>query len=281
VLPIIIDANAKLLSRIASLVSEVRENKPLIHHITNQVVMNDTANVTLHIGALPVMSDCHKEMEDMVSLASALVINIGTLNEYTQQSMGLAASKANQMNIPIVIDPVGAGATHLRTTCTLELLTKFSISILRGNSGEIGALSGDSGAIVKGVESIQGVADPIKTTEMMAKKHRLTCTISGKNDIISDGSKTIMVSNGHIALTSITGTGCMATTLCACFAAIEKDSCIAAAAAHVTLGICSEIAARTNTKPGSFKVALLDEIATITGEKILKYGKVKVLGGSF
>src|SRR5205814_1108564 len=155
--------------QLAAALARVREQKPLLHHITNYVVMNDTANVTLHIGALPVMAHAAEEVEEMVSIAGALVLNPGTLSKAWVASMFLAGRRANERGVPIVLDPVGAGATTYRTQTFLQMLDELKIAVLRGNSGEIGALSG-AGGEVKGVESVQGVEDRAGVSKAFARK---------------------------------------------------------------------------------------------------------------
>ncbi|RMF26353.1 MAG: hydroxyethylthiazole kinase, partial [Chloroflexi bacterium] len=158
-------------TQIANALARIREERPLIHQITNLVVMNDTANVTLHVGALPVMAHAPEEVAEMTGMADALVLNIGTLTPAWVDSMRLAGHAANARGIPIVLDPVGAGATRLRTETGLRLLRELQIAVVRGNAGEIGALSG-AGGLVRGVESVEGVQDPVAVAQAMARRWR-------------------------------------------------------------------------------------------------------------
>lgn len=259
----------KIKEKAAETLEKIRRQKPLIHHITNMVVMNDTANVTLHLGALPVMAHAKEEVEEMVSLSSALILNPGTLTPEWIESMFIAGKKANKLNIPIIQDPVGAGATKLRTQQNLKLLKKLHIAILRGNSGEIGALAG-AGGKVKGVESVEGLTNPLKTASTLARRYRLVLAITGKQDIVSDGKRILLVDNGHQLLSCLTGTGCMATTVIACFAAVEKDYLLSTAAALACFGLAAELAAKSKkvNGPASFKVALFDELFNLTPAKL-------------
>jgi len=259
--------------RIAEALSRIRQEKPLIHHITNFVVMNDTANVTLHVGALPVMAHAAEEVSEMVSLAGALVLNPGTLSPAWVESMLIAGRQANQRDIPIVLDPVGAGATKLRTESNLRLLSDLKIAIVRGNSGEIGALSG-AGGLVKGVESVAGVQDPIAVARALARERETVVAITGKRDIISDGERVLGVDNGHEWLQTNTGTGCMSTTMIAAFAAVERDYLWAAAAGLACFGLAAELAAEKAMGPASFKVALFDQIYNLTPEQLAEGAKI-------
>ncbi len=247
----------KINTYVAKLLTKIKSKKPLIHHITNFVVMNDTANITLHIGALPVMAHAYEEMKEMTGIANALVINIGTLSKEWVKSMFLSGRTANNIKIPIVLDPVGAGATKLRTITSLDLLNKLQIAVVRGNSGEIGALSG-AGGEVKGVESVKGINDPEKVAQNLAKKYKTVVAITGKRDIVANDKELYYVDNGHQFLSTITGTGCMATTLVAVFCSVEKNYALATAAALSFFGLAGEIAAKKTKGPASFKIALLD-----------------------
>lgn len=257
--------------RIAEAFARIHAEKPLLHHITNLVVMNDTANVTLHVGALPVMTHDEEEMEDMVSLAGALVINNGELGWH--QAMIQAGLEANRRGIPIVLDPVGAGATPARTNRNRRLLETLSIQIVRGNAGEIGILSGMGGQ-VKGVESVGPSDNAAAVVRQMARSYRTVAAITGKRDVISDGERTLGVDNGHSWLPTLTGTGCMATTVVAAFAAVERDYLLAAAGALATYGLAAELAAPQARGPASFKVAFLDQLYNLTPEQVAEGARI-------
>ncbi len=259
--------------QIAEALSRVRRERPLIHHITNLVVMNDTANVTLHVGALPVMAHAIEEVAEMVGLAGALVLNPGTLTPDWVESMRVAGRRANERGVPIVLDPVGAGATTLRTQTNLRLLSELQIAVVRGNSGEIGALSG-AGGVVKGVESVEGVRDPIAVAQALARERGTVVAITGKRDVISDGRRVLGVDNGHVWLTAITGTGCMATTMIAAFAAVERDYLLAAAGGLACFGLAAELAAAKAHGPASFKLALFDQIYNLTPEQLAEGARI-------
>ncbi|MCZ7569189.1 MAG: hydroxyethylthiazole kinase [Ardenticatenaceae bacterium] len=262
-----------LSERIAEALSHIRAEKPLIHHITNLVVMNDTANVTLHVGALPVMAHAVEEVVEMTSVAGALVLNLGTLTPTSVESMRTAGRKANERSIPIVLDPVGAGASRLRTQTAVRLLDELKIAVVRGNTGEIGALSG-TGGVVKGVESMEGVRDPAAVTMGFARGRDIVVAMSGKRDFVSDGWRLLGVDNGHVWLTTLTGTGCMATTVIAAFAAVERDPLVAAAGGLACFGLTAELAAKKAAGPASFKVALFDQLYNLTPEQLASGARI-------
>jgi len=266
-------------SRIAEIFAQVHAQAPLIHQITNFVVMNDTANITLHLGASPVMAHAAEEVEEMVSLAGALVLNIGTLTPDWIEAMLRAGRKANQLGVPVVLDPVGAGATSLRTRSGLRLLEELNITIVRGNAGEIGALSG-SGGTVKGVDSVEGVHDP-EAVAQIARAWGTIVAVTGKRDLVSDGRRTLGVDNGHAWLATLTGTGCMATTTIAAFAAVEPDRLLAAAGGLAVYGLAAELAAPEARGPAGFRVAFLDQVYNLTPEQITSGVRVVELAPSF
>ena len=251
----------------AELMSRVRTRKPLIHHITNLVVMNETANITLCAGALPVMAHAPEEVAEMVDAASALVLNIGTLTTGQIETMLLAGKRANQQGVPIVLDPVGAGATRLRTESAIRLLRELSISIVRGNLAEIAVLAGFQ-AKISGVESVAVAAQPAKVAQELAQKFHCVAAITGVVDVLSDGSRTARVSNGHAMMSTVTGTGCMATTIIACYAAVEPDKLLAASSALAIYGLAGEIAAKPAKGPGSFHVGLYDALAGLSEDAV-------------
>ncbi|WP_028314284.1 hydroxyethylthiazole kinase [Desulfatibacillum aliphaticivorans] len=258
----------------AKILDMIRNSKPLVHHITNLVVMNDTANVTLHIGALPVMAHAVEEMEEMTSIAGALVINIGTLSKHWIEAMFKAGKTANDKGIPIILDPVGAGATSYRTETCHRLLEELSVSVIRGNLGEVSILAGLGGE-VKGVESVSAGGDAVDVAKALAAKQNCTVSITGKEDVISDGTRTVLVDNGHEWLTTLTGTGCSSTTAVAAFSAVERIPVTAAACALMCYGLAAEIAAPQAKGPASFKVAFYDALYNLNAEQIEKGGRVR------
>jgi hydroxyethylthiazole kinase len=260
---------------IASMLDKVRQSRPLVHHITNFVVMNDTANVTLHIGALPVMAQAQEEVADMVSRAGSLLLNLGTPSPERVASMLIAGRRANTLRIPIVLDPVGVGATPFRTDNTMRVLEMLDIAIVRGNLAEMSNVAGIGGQ-VRGVESVGG-GDPVAVAHAMALRWGLTAAITGARDIISDGQRTVAVNNGHEWLTTITGSGCMSTAMVAAFAAVGSEPLLAAAAGLTCLGLAAELAADRTSGPGSFKVALFDALYHLSPEQVRSGARVEHL----
>ena len=201
---------------------ELRERKPLVHQITNYVVMNETANATLALGALPVMAHAREEVEEMVGLASALVLNIGTLSEQWIEAMLLAGRAASARGIPVVLDPVGAGATAYRTDTARRILDEVDVTVLRGNPGEVATLVGAE-AEVRGVESI-GSGSSRRSSRARPAALGLVASVTGPVDHVSDGERTLAVANGHPLLAAVTGTGCISSALTGCFLAAKPRS---------------------------------------------------------
>jgi hydroxyethylthiazole kinase len=245
----------------------LREKKPLIHNITNYVVMNYTANALLAMGASPVMAHAQNEVEDMVSFAGALVLNIGTLTDDWIRSMIKAGKKASQLETPIVLDPVGSGATPLRTNSAKSIISETRITVIRGNASEILSLR-DENSKTKGVDSIHSVDDAAEAARNLAEELHTTLAITGPVDLITDGKRIIRVSNGHPLMAYVTGTGCTATTTIGAFLAVDNDPLSATATALSFFGLAGEIAAETASAPGSFMIQMLDALYTITPEQL-------------
>jgi hydroxyethylthiazole kinase len=251
-----------------STLGTLRERKPLVHQITNYVVMNETANATLALGALPVMAHAREEVEEMVGLAGALVLNIGTLSPTWVEAMLLAGRAASERGIPIVLDPVGAGATAYRTETARRILDEVDVTVLRGNAGEVATLVGVE-AEVRGVESIAAGSEPAELAAAAARALGCVASVTGVIDQVSDGARTLAVSNGHELLASVTGTGCMASALTGCFLAAKPEAPVEASAeALAAFGVAAEDAAREAKGPGSFHVGLYDALAALGPETL-------------
>ncbi len=241
----------------------LRQAKPLVHQITNYVVMNETANATLALGALPVMAHAREEVEEMVAIAGALVLNIGTLSPAWVEAMLLAGRAANEHGVPVVLDPVGAGATTYRTETAKLLLDEVRVAVLRGNAGEVATLLGVA-AEVRGVESIDAGDDAAALARSAGAQLGLVASVTGPVDHVSDGDAVVAVANGDPLMASITGTGCMSSALTGCFLAVNRERPLdAAAEALVAFGVAGEDAARGAAGPGSFHVALYDALAAL------------------
>jgi hydroxyethylthiazole kinase len=240
----------------------LRERKPLIHQITNYVVMNETANATLARGALPVMAHAPEEVAEMVGFAGALVLNIGTLSSHWVEAMLAAGWEANARGIPVVLDPVGAGATAYRTDTAKKILDELDVTVLRGNAGEIASLVGIA-AEVRGVESVGVAADPADLAREAARALGVVASVTGAVDHVSDGERTIAIANGDPMLAGITGTGCMSSAITGCFLAVAESPFDGAVEALVAFGVAGEDAARDAKGPGSFHVNLYDALAAL------------------
>jgi hydroxyethylthiazole kinase len=252
----------------------LREQKPLVHQITNYVVMNETANATLALGALPVMAHAGEEVEEMVRIASALVLNIGTLSGHWVEAMLLAGVAATARQIPVVLDPVGAGATEYRTTTAHRILGTVDVTVLRGNAGEVATLVGAQ-AEVRGVESIGAGMEPAELARAAARSLGVIAAVTGPVDHVSDGERVLAVSNGHALLATVTGTGCISSALTGCFLAAKPDEPLEAAAeALAAFGVAAEAAARGAEGPGTFHARLYDALYALDPDTL--DGRVRI-----
>jgi len=240
----------------------VRERKPLVHNITNFVVMNYTANALLAAGASPVMAHAREEVAEMVGLAGALVINIGTLSEAWVDSMLLAGKAAKKRRVPVVLDPVGAGATRFRTRTAKRILDKSKVSVVRGNASEILSLQNEK-SCTKGVDAVHSVDDAAASARLLARELDTVLAITGPVDLVTDGRRVLRVANGHPLMALVTGTGCTATAAIGAFLAVDSEPLRAAATALAYFGLAGERAAERAEAPGSYMIALIDALYTL------------------
>ncbi|HEY8891177.1 MAG TPA: hydroxyethylthiazole kinase [Clostridium sp.] len=268
--------------KIIDLLNNVKEENPLVHHITNYVTVNDCANITLAIGGSPVMADDINEVCDMVSLSSSFVINIGTLNSRSVESMVEAGKRANELNIPVILDPVGAGATSYRTETCKRIISQVKLAVIRGNLSEIKTIYGLESK-TKGVDSIDSLsADEFKQEKKMARdlanKLNTVIAITGAVDIITDGKILYTVENGDKIMSKVTGTGCMCTSLIGSYLGAGDNNLIAALAGVVSMGIAGEIAYDGLDKnyggTGTLKVKIIDAIYNLSEIVIMKRSKI-------
>lgn len=237
----------------------VRTQSPLVHNITNYVVMNNSANALLAIGASPVMAHWVSEMEGMTAIAGALVINIGTLDDKWIDGMLAAGKAADKRGIPVVLDPVGVGATVQRTEAAMKIIGQCHPTIIRGNASEIMALV-DAGVRSKGVDSSASSDDAVESAKRLAADTGAVVVISGETDYITDGTEVKTVEGGNPIMTSVTGMGCTATAIVGAFAAVVKDPMVAATAAMAVMSLAGERAAEYSRGNGSMQVNFLDEL---------------------
>ncbi|MGC6767060.1 hydroxyethylthiazole kinase [Enterococcus sp. LJL128] len=259
------------------LIEEIREKNPLIHNITNIVVANDSANGLLAVGASPFMSASSEEMMEVAEIADATVLNTGTLSVSQLAAMKIVGKRANQLMKPVIIDPVGVGATSFRKEQIMLLLAEVQPTLIRGNAGEIAALAG-MGWQSKGVDAGSGSADIVAAAEQTAKNYASLVAVSGETDIITDGQMTYIVENGTPFFTTMTGAGCLLSCLCGAFLSVSKeDQLEAVLAAHAGYAIAGE---RTSDKlsglaVGSFRTGLLDELSALNEETISRSARVR------
>lgn len=240
----------------------IRESRPLIHNMTNFVVMNTTANALLAIGASPIMAHASQELAELISISNILVLNIGTLDEHWIKNMSIAAHLAVEKNKPIVLDPVGAGASALRTQTALDLLTTSHITVLRGNASEIMALDKQS-ALSKGVDSAEKSERAMSAAKNISNTFGCIVVISGETDYCVLNNSVLSVHNGSPMMAHVTGMGCIATAITGAFLAVNKNPLIASFHAMICMGICGEIAATESKGPGTFLPQFLDALFCI------------------
>lgn len=268
------------------MLESVREKCPLVHNITNYVTVNDCANIVLACGASPIMSDDQSEVEEITTICGGLNINIGTLNKRTIESMFLAGKRANALRHPVVLDPVGAGASKLRTETAQKLLEEVRFAVIRGNISEIKTLASGSGT-TKGVDA--DVADKVSEENLdsavafakaFAEKTGAVVAITGAIDIVADGKKAYCIRNGHPMMSSITGTGCQLSAMTAAYVTANPEHPLEAAAAAVcAMGLAGEIAySRLSAQDGNstYRNYIIDAIYNMTGEQLAKGAKYEV-----
>ncbi|MBR6756114.1 MAG: hydroxyethylthiazole kinase [Peptococcaceae bacterium] len=264
----------------------VRSKNPLIHNITNYVTVNDCANIVIACGAAPIMADDKNEVAEITSICNGLNINIGTLNSRTIESMLLAGKKANELNHPVVLDPVGAGASQLRTDTAMQLLQEVKFTVIRGNISEIKTLASGSGT-TKGVDA--DVADKVteeNLNEMIAfakafaEKTGAVIAITGAIDIVADSTKAYCIRNGHPMMSAITGTGCQLSAMTAAFVTANPDYPLEAAATAVSaMGYAGEVAHTRLTEMdgnSTYRNYIIDAIYNMTPEMLEKGAKYEV-----
>lgn len=259
-----IDENQKrFTSEFKELKKVIKTHKPLIHHITNNVTVNDCANITLNWGALPVMAPAPEESAQMVESASVLVLNLGTISTAQLDSMLRAGKKANQLGIPVILDPVGVGATEFRTEAAKKIISDIDLSIIKGNQGEISFLA-DQKAVLKGVESIGEYDEISKNAKKLASKLGAVVVVSSKVDLITDGARLAEIKRGHSLMSKVVGTGCMLGSTLGVFAAAARDVNLslfeAAKTAVYYYSLAGEKAAELEETPAKFKREFMDSI---------------------
>ncbi len=255
------------MNNIEQALSNIRIKKPLIHNITNYVVMNNTANGLLAVGASPVMAHAIEEVEDITSISSSLVINMGTLSEKWVDSILLAVKKAKETNTPFVFDPVGVGASKYRTETAQKIIEAAVPDVIRGNASEIMALVNSTGS-TKGVDSTMSAQDAIDGAIALSKKLNNTIVISGSKDYIITGDTISTISNGSPLMADVTGMGCTATAIIGACIAVESDMHLATTSAMAIMGIAGDMSEAISKGPGTFQVNFLDSLHQLTPDNI-------------
>jgi len=258
---------------VAEALEAVRARRPLVHNITNYVVMNFTANALLAAGASPVMAHAPEEVEEMAGLAGALVLNIGTLSAPWIAAMFAAGRAARARGVPVVLDPVGAGATRLRTDTARRMVEELRPSVLRGNASEILAVAG-AAARARGVDSLHGVEEARDAAAALARGTGLVVAVTGAEDYVTDGRREVRVANGDPRMGRVTGTGCAATALTGAFLAVERDALRARRGALVFFGLAGERAAIGAPAPGTYAVRLLDALEEVGPAEVVRGARV-------
>ncbi|ATD55537.1 hydroxyethylthiazole kinase [Clostridium chauvoei] len=256
------------------LINKVKEVNPLVLHYTNEVTINDCANITLALGASPLMSYSYEEVDGIVNIASAVVINIGTMNSNRLDLFVQAGKAANKFNKPVILDPVGVFATKTRADFTNRLLNEIKFDVVKGNVSEIKYIGGFD-VRGKGVDSFDDGEDITEVIKKVAKKLECVVVATGKTDFISDGEKVIKIDNGTTKLKSVTGTGCMIASLIGSYLGASNDKLNSAAMGVLTMSLSGELADKNNISIGSFKTELMNNIYEMNEEKLRKYGRVK------
>ncbi|EPR44751.1 Hydroxyethylthiazole kinase [Desulfovibrio sp. X2] len=254
-------------------VERIRSTGPLVHNITNYVVMNSTANALLSIGASPVMAHAREEVQELAGIAGALVLNIGTLSPAWIEAMRLAGATARERGIPVVLDPVGAGASTLRTETSAALMTDVSPGIVRGNASEIIALAQAACGLAakgqtKGVDSTHASSEAVAAARALARSFACVVVVSGATDYVTDGTRAVAVDGGDSLMPRVTGMGCTATAIIGAFAAVNTSGFTAAVHAMGTMAVCGEMAGAVSQGPGSFQQNFLDALYGLCPEDV-------------
>lgn len=253
--------------------ARLREIAPLVHNITNYVVMNNTANALLSIGASPAMVHAIEEVEEFTGISGALVINIGTLSPQWVEAMHLAAARAVAGGIPWVLDPVGAGATRYRTDVAAALV-QLHPTVVRGNASEIMVLAGVTGAVGKGVDSAYTGSAALDAARNLAARSGAIVAMTGEVDYVTDGVRVVELRNGHPMMARVTGLGCTASALVGAFLATGGDPMESTVAAIAALGVAGEIAAEGAAGPGTLQLRLLDQLYSLDEATLTQWARI-------
>ena len=271
-----VDRELDIIGEASELLIRIKEYRPLIHHITNYVTMNDCANAVLAIGGSPIMAKDPSEAEEVAAMSKALVLNMGTPDNNNFRSMLLAGKKAKEMKIPVIFDPVGAGTTSFRREICCKLLSDIKPDVIRGNISEIMYLAGKD-RYSCGVDSNWDIDNAAGIVQGLAKDLNCIVAATGRKDLVSDGSTTYIINNGHEMLSKITGAGCMASSLVGTFCSMTEDYLTGAVAGVMVMGISGQLANEClmpNEGIGMFKVRLFDSMYNLNKDIFMREGVV-------
>ncbi|NLZ53014.1 MAG: hydroxyethylthiazole kinase [Thermoanaerobacteraceae bacterium] len=269
-----------------NIIKNVHEKTPLVHCITNYVTVNDVANMLLACGGSPIMADDEKDAVEITAICDALVINIGTLNERTIATMLKTGKRANELSHPVILDPVGAGASSLRTDTTFKLLEEVKFAVIRGNISEIKTVSKGSGT-TKGVDADvsdavteKNLDETISFARELSAKTKAIIAITGAIDIVTDSNKAYIIRNGHQMMSKITGTGCMLTALVAAYCAANPENHLDATAAAVcAMGLAGELAydklVKADGGTSSYRTYLIDAMSKLDAKTLEGGAKIE------
>ena len=257
-----------------SLIQKIRSTNPIIHNITNYVVMNQTANALLALGASPIMAHAPQELSEIIAQSNALVVNIGTLDSRWISSIKIACCAAKQAKIPVILDPVGSGFTKLRTNIARELLENNYIDIVRCNASEAASLV-DEKTSTHGVESSIVSTDIAELGKKIASAYNIVLCVTSEKDLIINSKQIQIINNGHKIMSKVTGMGCIASSIVGAFAVCTDDHSLASLAAMAVMGICGEKAAARCQGPGSFHAHFLDELYQLDEQTINTHLKLQ------
>lgn len=271
---------------VKTMLENVREKCPLIHNITNYVTVNDCANALLACGGSPIMADDIDEVEEITSICGGLNINIGTLNRRTIPAMEIAGKKANELGHPILLDPVGAGASALRTKTAMELIEKVKFTVIRGNISEIKTIASGAGS-TRGVDADisdkvtkENLAQAVAFAKEFSAKTGAVIAITGAIDIVADADRAYCIYNGHPMMSSITGTGCQLSAIATAYVTANQETPLEATAAAVCMmGVCGEKAYKRLGKEdgnSTYRNYIIDAIYNLTGEELKELTKAEI-----
>lgn len=260
-------------AKLSCILKNIRLSKPVVHHITNFVTINDCANITTALGASPVMAYNKGEVAEMTALSNALVLNLGTPDFSRFDTITLSGKTANQLNIPVIVDPVGIGATSFRQNGIKQLFNEVSTSVIKGNASEIKTLTGlgiNNNKVIDSEESVDTAN--IAVIKSFAHSMNTVVAVTGKVDYITNGTHIVKINRGTEMFTYISGAGCITSSVIGAFCAVEKDSFLATACAIYAINICGEKAAKECQGPADFKIKLINALYALHNEEIMEEG---------